>query len=73
MHFLSQLAFQGLRKLTLAWNGEHILKSRPGPGPGPGPIEKVDPTPKFTASIKDSFLTNLRALVSNTTIVILKS
>ena len=52
----------------------HTLSSRPGPGPGlsekadPGPLEKPDPIPKFTVRVKDSFLTNLKVLISNMTI-----
>ena len=53
----------------------HTLSSRPGPGPGlsekadPGPLEKPDLIPKFTVRVKDSFLTNLKVLISNMTIV----
>lgn len=36
----------------------------------PGPLEKLDPMPKFTKSVKNSFLTNLSLLVSNMTIAI---
>ena len=39
----------------------HTLQS--GPGPRPGPSEKANPIPKFTVSVKDSFLTNLRVLI----------
>ena len=35
----------------------------------PGPLEKADPTWKFTVWVKDTFLTNLRVLISNMTIV----
>ena len=33
------------------------------------PLEKADPIPQFTVWGKDSFLTNLRVLISNMTIV----
>ena len=45
----------------------HTLYSVPGAGPGPGPSEKADPIPKFTVWVKDSYLTNLRVLISNMT------
>ena len=35
----------------------------------PGPLKKADPIPKFTVWVKDSFLTNLRVLISNMSIV----
>ena len=35
----------------------------------PGLLEKVDPIPKFTVLVDDSFLTNCRVLISNMTIV----
>ena len=35
----------------------------------PEPLEKVYPKPKFPSWVKISFLTNLRVLISNTTIV----
>ena len=34
----------------------------------PGPLEKVDPMPNFTALAKNSSLTNLMVVISNTTI-----
>ena len=50
-----------------------IKPTEPGPGTSekadPGPLEKADPIPKFTVWVKDSFLTNLRVLISNMTIV----
>ena len=36
----------------------------------PGPLEQADPTQKFTVSVKNSFLTNLRWQISNMTIVV---
>ena len=48
----------------------HTLESEPVPGRGPS--EKVDPIPKFTVWVKDSFLTNSRVLISNITIVFSK-
>ena len=36
----------------------------------PGPLEQADPTQKFTVSVKNSFLTNLRWRISNMTIVV---
>ena len=53
----------------------HTLQSGPGLGPrpsekaNPGSLEKVDPIPNFTVGVKDSFLTNLRVLISYMTIV----
>ena len=35
-------------------------------------LQKVDPIPKFTVRVKDSFLTNSRVLISNMTIVFFK-
>ena len=35
----------------------------------PGSLEKADPIPNFTVGVKDSFLTNLRLLISNMTVV----
>ena len=54
------------------------IKSEPGRRPRPsekadnGSLEKVDPIPKFTVSVKNSFLTNWRLLISNMAIVFLK-
>ena len=67
--YTSQAVWQFVHKL---W---HTLQSGPGPGPGPsekanpGSLEKVDPIPNFSVVVKDSFLTNLRELISNMTIV----
>ena len=49
----------------------HTLQSGPGPEPGPepGPLERADLIPKFTVWVKDSFMTKLRVLISNMTIV----
>ena len=35
----------------------------------PGPLEKAYPKPKFPVCVKISFLTNLRVVISNPTIV----
>ena len=50
------------------------LKIGPGPGggpsekPDPGPLEKADLITKFTVWVKDSFLRNLRVMISDTVI-----
>ena len=42
------------------------------PDPDPGSLEKTDPLPKFTIMVKNSFLVNLRVLISNMTIIFSK-
>ena len=65
--------------LKLHWASWHTLQSEPGPGPRPskkvslGPLEKASAMPKFTILVKNDFLINLRALISNVTIVFLNS
>ena len=45
-------------------------RAEPSEKVDPGPLEKADPTQKFTVSVKNSFLTNLRWRISNMTIVV---
>ena len=40
--------------------------------PDPGSLEKTDPLPKFIIMAKNSFLVNLRVLISNMTIIFSK-
>ena len=61
--------------LTICPQIMEYFTKRTGPGPGPsekanpGSLEEVDPIPNFTVVVKDLFLTNLRELISNMTIV----
>ena len=52
---------------NLSTNDGIIYKA--GTDQDPGSLEKANPIPNFPVVVKDSFLTNLRELISNMTIV----
>ena len=66
--------FGNYQNFILVWEGT-LCKVDLGPDPdlqknsNPGPLEKLDFSKKFTVWVKNSYLTNLKVLISNMTML----